>query len=79
VVTFEQMYEFVDDYVLKALRGGLGQFQIEPDPTGLSVAASPLSFHALYAPTLGVYAQARLPELQERGDLDLELMTVPGI
>jgi hypothetical protein len=67
VVTFEAMYEFVDDYVLEALRGLLGQFQVEPDPAGLSVAASLLGPNSLDTPTLVLDAHARFPELQERG------------
>ena len=50
MVSYQKVRHLLDDDVLKALNGLLGQFQIQPDAARFDVASAPLGFHPLHAP-----------------------------
>lgn len=50
MMTLDEMNEFVDDDILKALYGLFGEFKVYPNPTSIHVAATPLGFHPFDAP-----------------------------
>lgn len=58
--------------VLQAHGWFLGQLQVEPQPFGGRVAASPLGFHLFDAPMTGLNAKDRLPLVQQRRDQGIE-------
>jgi hypothetical protein len=58
----------VDDDILEALAGFLGEFQIQPDSAGLRIASTPLSFHAPDSPFHDLNVEDRLPFGEKRRD-----------
>jgi hypothetical protein len=56
VVPFDQVSEFVHDEIIEAPLGLLGEFEVQPDPTCLCVAAAPLGFHLPDSPVIHVHA-----------------------
>ena len=72
VIAFQQVSEFVDDDVLKALGCLLGEFKVEPDSVLVDFAGAPFGFHPLDGPRWGGDTEKRCPLLDERGDLQFE-------
>jgi len=79
VVAFQQVHQFVHQNVLQALRWFLGQFQIQPDAAGLSVAAAPFGFHLFHPPVCHFDTGAVLPEWQQLLHPFFQLVAIEGI
>lgn len=78
VVPLQQVHQFMHNDVLQAPGRFLGQFQIDPDPAGIDVAAAPLGLHLPDAPSSGLNACHWLPLGQQRRDQGLQLFPVPA-
>ena len=66
VMPFNEVRQFVDEEVLEALRGLLGEFEVQPDAPGATAARTPLGLHPLDAPDGYLDAENRLPLRQQR-------------
>lgn len=61
VVLFQEMQQFVDDDVFKAVFRLLCQFQVDPDALGEDIASAPFGFHLFDRPLGDLYSDYVLP------------------
>jgi len=61
VSSFEEMDHFMNHDIFQTFTWLLGQFRIETDAFGVTVATSPLGLHALYEEPLHLHTHDRLP------------------
>ena len=74
---FLQMRQLVYDDIFNALRRFFSKLQVQPDPSGLRIAAASLRFHLLDTPPGSLDACNKLPLLDQGGDHSLQLFPVP--
>src|SRR5690554_2848138 len=72
-----QVDHFVHEDVLQALRGLLGQVEVEPDSLRFSDAAPPAALPLLDADLADADAYAWFPDRQKRRNLFSEAVSVP--
>src|SRR5438128_2333430 len=79
MMPLDEMHEFVDDDIFEALYWLFGEFKVQPDATGVSVACAPLGFHSFDAVRGYLKAQGRLPFVQKWRDQFPQLLAIPTL
>ena len=79
VMTLQEMYHFMDQNELEALRWLLGQLEVQPNPPGVDVARAPARLHPFDTPIGHINTDEGLPLDNQLWDPRLELLTVPGV
>ena len=76
---FQEVHEFVNQDVLEALWGLLGQLGVEADRVGRGVAAPPFSLHPTDEEALHLDSQSRLPSRQQWPHSPSNLLSIPRL
>src|ERR1700693_1460406 len=79
VIPLDEVSQFVDNQVIEALHRLFCEFEVEPDATGVDVAASPLRFHLFDAPFSHINTQHWLPFLDEWRNQVSQFGSVPAL
>ncbi|CAB4794060.1 unannotated protein [freshwater metagenome] len=79
VATFNQVRYLMNGEVLQAFRVLLGELDVEPDVTALSVTRAPLGLHPADAPLRDGYTDLRFPLGDHRRNCMTEQCAVPAI
>ena len=66
VMAFQEVHQFMDDDVLKALDRLLNQFKVQPNPPRFYTAGPPFGFHALDATIWSGHVQLAGPTYDNR-------------
>jgi hypothetical protein len=75
--SFNQVDHLVNDDVLEAIPGLLGELRIQTDSVNQGIAAPPLGLHLLHVETADLDIKARLPSLDQRCYSRLEGLSIP--
>ena len=77
MTSFQQMDEFMYDYVLYTILRFLGEFKVDPDAFCPGIAGTPSRLHAFHTPVVRMDADYRLPLRKKTGYDHLELFSIP--